>query len=224
MRGEVGPIEEYVRALTAALPGPARARASLVGEARDGLVDAATAYRSAGWPARRAEELAVADFGTVRELAGEYRTELALSQGRRTLLLTAAVQLGVWLFSELSWRLGEHRLWSGAAPSDGYRLLARAVDALQLIPVGVALCAVLVAFTYGQRVLPRPDLLARASGAFGFGVAATMLVSCAVMSLATPGLAGVGSVVTSVLAVAAPAGLIAASARRSFVAAAPRPA
>lgn len=222
MRGEVGPIEEYVRALTAALPRPARTRASLVGEARDGLVDAATAYRSAGYPRQRAEELAVADFGTVRELAGEYRAELALSQGRRTLLLTAAVQLNVWLFSEVSWRLGEHRLWSGATPSDGYRMLARAVDALQLVPAGVALCAVLVAFTYGQRVLPRPDLLARASGLFGFGVAATMLVSCAVMSVATPNLGGVAPVTTSVLAAALPAGLIAASARRSFVAAAPR--
>ncbi|BCJ31263.1 permease prefix domain 1-containing protein [Actinocatenispora sera] len=224
MRGEVGPIEEYVRALTAALPGPARARASLVGEARDGLVDAATAYRAAGYPTGRAEQLAVADFGTVGELAGEYRTELALSQGRRTLLLTAAVQLNVWLFSELSWRLAEHQVWSSATPSAGYRLLARAVDALQLIPAGLALCAVLVAFTYGQRVLSRPELLARASGVFGFGVAATMLVSCAVMSVATPGLASVGSVTTSVLAAAVPAGLIAASARRSLVAAAPRPA
>jgi hypothetical protein len=51
-----------------------------------------------------------------------------------------------------------------------------------------------------------------------------MLVSCAVMSVATPGLAGVGPVTTSVLAAAVPAGLIAWSARRSFVAAAPLPA
>ena len=223
MRGEAGPIDEYVHALVAALPGPVRARTSRVGEARDGLVDAAAAYRSVGYPPQRAEQLAVADFGTVAELAGEYRTELALSQGRRTLLLTAAVQVAVWLFSEFSWRLGEHQLWSGATPSAGYRLLARAVDALQLIPAGLALCAVLVAFTVGQRMLPRPDLLARASGAFGFGVAATMVVSCAGMSIATPGLTAVGPLTASVLAAAVPAGLIAMSARRSFVAAAPAP-
>jgi hypothetical protein len=210
-------IDGHLRALAAVLPGPARARTSLLGEARDGLVDAATAYRAAGYPPERAEELAVADFGTVGELAAEYRAELALSQGRRTLLVTLAVQVGVWLLSEVSWRLGRHEMWGAAQPSDAYRLLARAVDAAQLVPVGFAALAVAVAFTYGQRFLGRPDLLARVSGVFGLVVAGLMLVSCAVMSAATPGLRQAAPLAVSVGMAAIPAALIALSARRSLV-------
>ncbi|HEY3504628.1 MAG TPA: permease prefix domain 1-containing protein [Actinocatenispora sp.] len=212
-------IDGHLSALAAALPGPSRARTSLLGEARDGLVDAATAYRAAGYPPERAEELAVADFGTVGELAAEYRAELALSQGRRTLLVTLAVQVGVWLLSELSWRLNQDQMWGTAQPSGAYRLLARAVDAAQLVPAVCAALAVAVAFTYGQRFLTRPDLLARVSGVFGLGVAGLMLVSCVVMSAATPGLRSVEAVAVSLGMAAVPAALIALSARRSLVAA-----
>ncbi|GAA3511045.1 permease prefix domain 1-containing protein [Actinocatenispora rupis] len=214
-------IDAHLRALAAVLPGPARARASLLGEARDGLVDAATAYRAAGMPADEAEARAVADFGTVRELAAEYRGELALSQGRRTLLVTLGAQLGVWLCSEVSWRLGRDELWAGTTPSESYRMLARVVDAAQLVPACAAVLAVALAFTWGQRFFARADLLARMSGMFGLGVAALMLASCAVMSVATPGLATVGSVAGSLLLSAVPAGLIAMSARRCLVAARP---
>ena len=82
-----------------ALIGPRRAKADLVTEARHSLIDAASAHHADGlaWP--EAEQLAVAEFGAVKELLPGYQAELGLAQMRRTALLVFTVlvaQSVVW--------------------------------------------------------------------------------------------------------------------------------
>src|ERR1035438_9596553 len=56
-------VDSYLAEVTARLPGPARARASVVDELRAGLLDAIDAYRSAGLAAEQAAQAAVSEFG-----------------------------------------------------------------------------------------------------------------------------------------------------------------
>jgi hypothetical protein len=84
------PVVEYVARLGAALDGPRRARRDLLLEVAGHLEDATDAYRRAGYEPDEAADRAVADFGTVDEIAPGFRTTLAVSASRRT----AAVLLG----------------------------------------------------------------------------------------------------------------------------------
>ncbi len=64
------PISATVAELGRRLPLPLRPL-GLLTEVRDGLTDAATAYRRAGLPAADAAERAVADFGPIDEIVAE---------------------------------------------------------------------------------------------------------------------------------------------------------
>jgi hypothetical protein len=83
----VGVIDAYVAELGGILRGPRRAKADLLDEARDSLVDAVRAYQDRGLDRQAAERRAVEEFGDVAEIAPGYQTELGLVQGRRTALL-----------------------------------------------------------------------------------------------------------------------------------------
>lgn len=90
---EVTTIPELLAALRARIPqtrlGAGR---ELIVEMRDGLEDAAAAYRQAGLPAKVAEQKAVEDFGVeeIDRIAGQVRSELGASA-----TLRAAVVVGV---------------------------------------------------------------------------------------------------------------------------------
>jgi hypothetical protein len=84
-------IDAYVADLGRSLRGPARPKADLLREARDGLYDAAAAYRDDGVDPETAQHRAVRDFGDVRDIAPDYQAELAAAQGRRTALLICLV-------------------------------------------------------------------------------------------------------------------------------------
>lgn len=71
-------IEDYISELDRRLSGSAGAKADLLTEARDGLIDAAEAYREGGSDEQDAERRAVADFGPVAVIAGAYQQELGL--------------------------------------------------------------------------------------------------------------------------------------------------
>jgi hypothetical protein len=76
------PIDGYLVALAEALHGPARAKARLLTEIRDGLVDTATDLaEERGDTARRD---AVREFGTVAEVAASCQRELTIAQARHT--------------------------------------------------------------------------------------------------------------------------------------------
>ncbi|PJE93974.1 hypothetical protein CUT44_30995 [Streptomyces carminius] len=97
--GEIEDVEEYAAELAAALYGPERARARLVAELRDGLADTVTAYAAEGLPHRLAVRRAVAEFGTVEEVAPSCQRELTVAQVRHTaraVALTAPLLAACW--------------------------------------------------------------------------------------------------------------------------------
>ena len=89
----------YVRHLDAALVGPRRSKRELLREAGDHLEDATEAYCAAGYDADAARAMAVADFGTVEEIAPSFQTTLAVASSRRTawmLFGVLAIQPFLW--------------------------------------------------------------------------------------------------------------------------------
>ncbi|MGK5674270.1 permease prefix domain 1-containing protein [Micromonospora sp. URMC 106] len=100
-RAEPGrdPIEEHLAALAAALHGPARAKARMLTEARDGLTDAAAALACGATPDDRAARQAVRDFGSVDEVAPAFQQELTVAQARHTaraVVLAVPFLLACW--------------------------------------------------------------------------------------------------------------------------------
>jgi hypothetical protein len=84
---------EYLTSLAASLRGPRRVRRSLVQEASDHLEDATLAHVEAGLDEHTAACRAVADFGTVDEVAPHFQTTLAVASARRTALMLLTVML-----------------------------------------------------------------------------------------------------------------------------------
>ncbi|MFC3452063.1 permease prefix domain 1-containing protein [Amycolatopsis speibonae] len=99
-------IEAYIGDLDRRLSGSAGAKADLLTEAKDGLTDAAEAYREGGAEKAEAERRAVADFGPAAVIAREYQAELALRGDIGTLW---KVIVGVPLF-QVAWELA--RVWT----------------------------------------------------------------------------------------------------------------
>lgn len=93
-------IDAYIDELGRSLRGPRRAKADLLAEARDALVDAAEAYECDGLARQAAEVRAVAEFGDVVEIGPDYQAELGFSQGRRTALVLFFVLVG----QSVAWR------------------------------------------------------------------------------------------------------------------------
>lgn len=94
-----GPVAGYLERLRPELVGPRRTRRDLLREVTDHLEDATEAYRRAGYDDEEAGALAVADFGTVEEVAPHLRTTLAVAASRRTslvLLLALGPQAFLW--------------------------------------------------------------------------------------------------------------------------------
>ena len=100
------PIDDYLAALSKQLRGPRRRKADLLAEARDHLTDATEAFEADGFDRYDAEKHAVADFGAIEDVAPGYRSELAISQSRRTammLLLALIIQPIVWQSGAWVW-------------------------------------------------------------------------------------------------------------------------
>lgn len=99
-------IDAYLTALDNALRGPRRAKADLLAEARDHLVEATEAHQETGLARTPAEHAAITDFGALAEIVPAYQSELDLAQGNRTALATlslSAAQPLVWaVFAEIN--------------------------------------------------------------------------------------------------------------------------
>ncbi|RSM82915.1 hypothetical protein DL991_03500 [Amycolatopsis sp. WAC 01375] len=192
-------IEAYIGDLDARLRGPSAAKADLLTEARDGLVDAADAYLAGGVDEAEAERRAVADFGPAELIARDYQAELGLRRDIRVLWeLIAGVPLLI-----LAWDLARAFAdWSrlGASPSWYHRAIGVA-DTLAALSPAVAVAGLLAARLLSRRTAGPP--VARAvswtlaaavglnlvavvtyGGATGLLEPARMLVSvpCAVLS------------------------------------------
>jgi hypothetical protein len=149
--GAVSATSSYVAALDAALTGPRRAKRGMLREVSDHLEDAVAAYRRAGQDYTEAEQRAVADFGTVAQVAPGFQTTLALASARRTaLMLLAALSIQPFLW-DAGINLGER-----AHATSPDTLLYRVLDSVVEVggTLGLLGAVVTVALTaIGQRWL-----------------------------------------------------------------------
>jgi hypothetical protein len=156
------PVEAHVAQLERALHGPAKARRGVVREVRDGLTDAADAYRRGGLDPHRAAHLAVRDFGRVADVAPLYQDELAAGQGRRTAQLLAVAVPGLILGWDTLVSAG---FSAGPHPAPTVTVLARVLDVASIVIAGTAL--VLVALTFRRTRSPRRVAAAAAVATIG---------------------------------------------------------
>ncbi|MFI2005900.1 permease prefix domain 1-containing protein [Streptomyces jumonjinensis] len=176
-------IDQYVTELNQALRGPRAAKASLLTEARDGLADAADAYEECGLDRESAERSAIADFGPVPAIAGEYQSELGIAQGRRTAVLICAVML----IQPVAWRIAQTLAGegSGGQGSRGYEIAETAARWSGGVAIVWGL-AMLFATGAGGRHLSAQRLLARATGFFAFAVCVVFAVLGVLMTVSNP--------------------------------------
>lgn len=135
-------IDQYVAQLRRRVRGPVLPRRSMIGEIRDGLLDAADTHRAAGATEAEAQRLAVEEFGPVEVVADGVKAELAAVSARY--LAGLVVVLGSAQFA-----LSTHT-WTTAAAAQGwpvpphwYSVLSRAVDLSSFAFLGLAAVAVL---------------------------------------------------------------------------------
>lgn len=181
------PVDAHVAALARRLRGPARLRRSMLAETRSGLLDAADAHRDAA--------VAVAEFGTVAEIAPDFQAELTAAQGRRTALLVAVLFPVLMVGWDLLWRAG--LAWSGPGTAE-----VRALSGLQdVASIVVACLAGLVALAgLRRRPDPRPITVAAAVvGLVGAMVCGTTAVTMNLRNPETPTLLATNPVVTAAL-------------------------
>lgn len=101
--------EQFIGELSRILRGPHRVKRRLLDEAAAGLDDAVHRYREAGVEQPRAVNLAIADFGTVRQISGAFQDELDIAKTRRAAIahiLTAPLIFGLW---KAVWELNPHQ-------------------------------------------------------------------------------------------------------------------
>ncbi|MEU3385339.1 permease prefix domain 1-containing protein [Streptomyces albidoflavus] len=174
-----GPVERYSAELAAALRGPAGARERLVAEVRDGLAETVAAYEAAGALPERAVREAVAEFGSVAEVAASCQRELTVAQARRTaraLALTGPFLVACWWLVRGTG--GEQGRVSGFAHQVAVQLSSAAV-------VAVVLAALALGATgaWGRWL---PVAAERLPGAVAWtGTAASVAMAVTTLTLAT---------------------------------------
>ncbi|WP_261991988.1 permease prefix domain 1-containing protein [Streptomyces sp. MS191] len=137
------PIEAHVTELAAALHGPARLKARMVAELRDGLVDTARDLAPEQGTEREAARRAVREFGTVAELAPGFQRELTIAQARdtaRTVMTALPFLLLCWCLTQVSVRMADQGVpgavrWA-VAPLGGTAVLAALLAAAALAATG----------------------------------------------------------------------------------------
>jgi hypothetical protein len=209
-------IDAYVADLGRNLRGPARAKADLLREARDGLYDAAAAYRDDGVDPEAAQHRAVRDFGDVRDIAPDYQAELAAAQGRRTALLICLVlapQSLLWQYVGGALAEGHER---AAAP--GYAVVDSLTSWLGTTAViGTILAA--LACGVGVRYLRDRRLAVLATGYFAYVVTAMFVATGLLMVALGPTDAfGPAGLPMYLLCLVLPLAWVARSGRRCIVA------
>jgi hypothetical protein len=204
-------VDSYLAEVTARLPGPTRARASVVDELRAGLLDAIDAYRSAGLTAEQATQAAAREFGDPCQVADAFRPGLALSQARgvaTTLVATGPLIGLLWAAAAKTSHLGIRAAppwqWPGAPPGSlvAFPLAAAAFA----VTIWAALLTV-AATGHLTRWLPVRAHLATATAAIaGFGAMAVDLIIFVL--LASQLAVAPGTLAPAPVAIAATASLI----------------
>ena len=148
-------VEAYLDEVAAHLPGPSRARASILAELRSGLLDAVDAHHcSGGLAVSQAAAAATGEFGEPRLVASAFGPELVANQARRvslTLLVTGPLVGLLWFDAARASHIGLHLPppldWSGLAFSGRLGVYAVAVVAAIAICAGIFTVASSAIFT-----------------------------------------------------------------------------
>ncbi len=180
-------IDAYLREVTAALPGPARARSDIVAELRSGLLDAADAHRHAGLPDAAAAAAAAAEFGDPCQVAEAFRPELTARQARRaalTLVTTGPLVGLLWAAAALASHVGIRHAppweWAGA-PADSLAAFPLAMAAV-LVAAWAGLFTVAVTGPLIRWLPDRPNLAPTTAAISGFGAVAADLAVFALLA------------------------------------------
>jgi hypothetical protein len=176
-------VAPYLAELDAALAGPRRVRRDLLQEARDHLTDATDAYLRGGYDRAEAEHQAVADFGTVDEIAPAFQTTLAVAGARRTSWLL----LAVLMIQPFAW---DGPFSSHAAPPDGlfFAILDKGVEYVGAAMIAAAVLLA-VASGIGNRWFHAGRGIARLTSYVAIGSAVTIKVIGITMVLLSSGFA-----------------------------------
>ena len=175
------PVEDYVASLAAALHGPARTKARMVAEVREGLADAVSEHTREGLTYQRAANRAMREFGTTDELVVSWQRELTIAQARHT---ARAVALTL-PFVIACWYLVRNAGYS----QDGQ--LPRTAQLMAVHLAGVAACAALLAAATLAatgtlaRWLPTPDRLPLAVAWAGTTASGAMAVATLALAVAS---------------------------------------
>jgi hypothetical protein len=175
-------IETYVAELDSTLRGPRGVKADIVAEALDGLLEATEAYRDSGLDEDGAQQRAIADFGTVPQIAPGFQVELGLSQGRRTGLLISVAMAA----QPVAWHGLQHLMGAQGEASPAYLAVSMVVRYTGIAAlVGGLLTA--LALGIGTRYLRPRSLLTRATGIFAFVVCGVFAVLGVLLTVVSPG-------------------------------------
>jgi hypothetical protein len=180
-------IESYLSQVTAALPGPPRARAGIVAELRGGLLDATDAHGRAGLALPAAAQAAVAEFGHPAQVAAAFRPGLAATQARHlaaTLLVTGPLIGLLWAAAARASHIGVHDAppWQWASTPPAAPIAFPLMAAVFLITVWTALIT-LAATGRLTRWLPcRPRLAPTTAAIAGFGAATVDVIILIVLA------------------------------------------
>ena len=202
-------VAPYIAELDAALAGPRRARRDLLQEARDHLTDATDAYLRGGYDRPEAERQAVADFGTVDEVAPAFQTTLAVAASRQTawlLLAILSIQPFIW----------DGPLSSHAEPPDGL-LFAILDQSVEYVGGAMIVAAVMLAVAtgIGNRWFHAGRGIARVTSYVAIAAAVSIKFIGISMTLLSTGLAAVPLLLVLTFIVV-PLSLTATSARRTL--------
>lgn len=182
---EMDVVARFVGQLERTLSGPRRAKADIVDEIRDGLYDAADGHRYCGLDAVAAQRRALAEFGTIEQIAPQLQAELAMTQTRRTALLITVVlasQPLVWDAMNALLSVGTPQGLDGPA----YALVNTLTQWMGTAMIIACLLATAVVTGPGARHLDCPTGFTRTIGMLGYatcvvfaalGVALTLLGS-----------------------------------------------
>ncbi|MER5972517.1 permease prefix domain 1-containing protein [Streptomyces sp. NPDC002055] len=189
------PIDDYVGTLTAALHGPARAKARMIEEIRGGLVDTAAAHQGDAVPYASAAREAVREFGAAEELVPSCQRELTIAQARHTarvVALAAPFLVACWYLARTADRAqaGE---WSRTAQMLAVHLAGVATVAALLAAVGLAATGHLARRLPTPEGLPRAVAWAGTTTSIAMAVATLMLAGACLLATDWPLLAFAGA-------------------------------
>lgn len=167
-------IDAYLRQVTAALPGPARARRDITAELRSGLLDALDAHARTGLPEAAAAAAATTEFGDPVEVAAAFRPEMAARRARRvalTLVTTGPLIGLLWAGAAAASHVGVRHAppweWAGAPPASP-AVFPLALAAL-LVAVAAALFTVAATGPLLRWVPDRPRLVSATAAVSALG-------------------------------------------------------